>query len=133
MKNKKEVYAVFRESQKGARIYVNPSNLEALREAGQVVKINDRDRKKLKGISPADWELRGDRIIKAASTDLYKEVETSVHEHGLPEIQPIEIKQEYILIQPEYVKMAALCAIISAYVSLITFLGFSIYLGVFNV
>jgi len=132
-KNRKEVYAVFRESQKGARIYVNPTNLEALREAGKVVKLNDRDRKKLKGISPADWEVKGDRVIKAASADLFKEVETSVHEHGLPEIQPIEIKQEYILIQPEWMKMAALCAIISTYMSLLTFLGFAVYLGVFNV
>lgn len=132
-KNKKEVYAVFSKDQQGARVYVNPSNLDALLAKGKVVKITDHDRKKLKGISPSDWELRGDTVIRAKSSNLYREVETSVHEHGLPEIQPIEIKQEYIIIQPEYVKMAALCAIISVYISLITFLGFSIYLGVLNV
>jgi hypothetical protein len=129
-KNKKEVYAVFGPDQKGARIYVNPTNTEDLLKKGTVVKINDRDRKKLKGISPSDWELKGDKIVHAKSSDLYKEVTTSVHEHGLPEIQPIEIKQEYIIIEPDYVKMAALCGTISTLTTLLTFIGFLLHLGV---
>lgn len=129
-KKRKEVFAVFGPDQAGARIYVNPTNTDVLLKAGQVVKLTERDRKKLKGISPSDWTLKGDRVVHAKSSDLYKEVETSVHEHALPEIQPIEIKQEYIIIKPEYVKMAALCATISSFTALLTFLGFSLYLGV---
>lgn len=128
-KKRKETYALFSPDQKGARIYVNPSNLEALYAKGTVLKINDRDKRKLKGISPSDWEHKGGKIVHAKSSDLYKEVKMSVHEHALPEVQPIEIKEEYIIIEPKYGKMAAMCAIIGAYTGLLTFLGFAIYLG----
>ena len=98
MKSKKEIYVLFRNNQM-PRIYVNPKNLEDLHKVGRVVK--NPDMKKLKGIPVENWKYT-DGVIKASKSYTEEKVKISVQEHTLPEVREIEVKHEYIAIEPVF-------------------------------
>lgn len=118
-KNRKQTYAFF-QGERGARIYVNPQNLEELNKRGKVVKVTPEIQKKFKGKSPSEWRLKGESIRLAKESNEFEEVQVSVQPHALPEVNPVEIKQEFLVIEPNYGKTGIKCAIIGVLATLIT-------------
>tara|TARA_R110000803_G_scaffold10803_6_gene32842 strand:- start:41 stop:433 length:393 start_codon:yes stop_codon:yes gene_type:complete len=125
-KPKKKVFVLFAEG-KQPRVYVNPSNMEELTKRGKV--IANPDMKRLKGTSPSDWKLRGDKILVSAK-DLEVESEL-INPNGLPEIKKIKIEHEYIVIEnkPDILLPCVASAIIGILSSYLVIVGILLYLG----